>query len=170
MAVAFPVQGLPSLVPHPFVYLLFHLANAHFIARILPFKKVTYPCYFALAVIQFMFEHQAGQLEALGLFVLGAPVNAVIFASIIVFYYEVYQKGSQMTFCTSVGCFVLQVATFIALQGPPPVTVEESLAANENDDYLKWHLLGHVLFMVNVGVASQHTVPWDDSKGKPKKA
>lgn len=156
-------------MPHPLVFLPLHLGNIHFIARAFSHKAIVYPLLMTLGFLQFLLEHYPLVLAPKSE-ILYAPVTGIFFLVLISFFVVAYRKAAQKTKpVASIIAFVVQTAIFIALQGPPPDTLEANTAAVQDQVYLQGHLVGHAVFVCVLALGSWD-VPWDEPKDPSKRS
>ncbi|GMI44268.1 hypothetical protein TrCOL_g12660 [Triparma columacea] len=154
-------EGLPTLTP--LMFLPMHLGNAYFISRGIGYTPVV----FAISIIQYMFEHYSHLPEVASAGVLHGPSTGLLFICIVSLFVTSFRKGQTSYAVAALIGFTVQTVVFtLYLQGMAPETVEASVTANNDVDYLKWHFPGHVLFWGVLGTASA-TISWEeDSKKK----
>jgi len=145
-------------------FLPFHLANVHCLARVMPFKAVSYPVMMLMGVAQFLLEHMPEMMVPYGCGILLAPLTGMFFVALVAFFVLAYQKSTQKTFpLASIAWVIVQSVVFLGLLQvpPPPDTLEAAGMALKDEHYVKYHLLGHALLPLALALGSWD-VPWSE--------
>lgn len=161
-----PVIPAPTMTAlHPLVYLPFHLAGHHMLARTLSNKHLTYPAHLCFAVMQYLVEHYSAEFPSIAA-LNGALVAITIFVTTPLFYYNAYKKttGPKSLVLAGVGVFLLALPVFKGLElGFPKDDPLEQAAANLEPVHSYWHLVLHLVIFFN-GLMTTFYVPWDPEK------
>jgi len=150
---------------HPLVYLPFHLAGHHMIARTFGNKKIMYPAHLVFAVTQYLVEHYSAEFPSIAS-LNGALVAIAIFVTTPLFYYNAYKKttGPKSLVLGGVGVFFAVLPVFKGLElGFPKDDPLEQAAANLDPVHSYWHLALHLVLFFN-GLMTTFYVPWDPEK------
>ena len=130
----------------------------------LPYKQVAYPLLFALAFVQYLFEHRPELMLDFGSFL--GPLTLAFMGQLIAFFYYAYKKGNKTHVVMAIVTFIVQSSVFVLyLQGPPPDTVEAAITALKDENYIKWHFVGHLFLLAELALASW-CVPWETPEAK----
>jgi hypothetical protein len=149
---------------HPLVFLPFHLASHHLTARTFANKRVSYPAHLALTLTQYTAEHFSAEFPSLAEY--GALLVPVALSLVPYYYYRSFKHttGSTRLVWAGLAVFVLALLTFKGLElGFPKDDPAEQAIANLDPTHSYWHLLVHVVFLIN-GILVSSYVPWNPPK------
>ena len=152
---------------HPLVFLPFHLGNFLFISRALPHAALKVP-FLAVTLAHYAFEHWSHHPQVASYENLYNPVNGVFILALLYLVIASFWKGQTKYAVAGLALFVAQSVIFtMFLQGDAPASVAASAKACADDDYLFWHLMGHLVFWVTLGTLSS-TISWAPSTMKKR--
>lgn len=149
---------------HPLTYLPFHLAAHHLTARVFPNKKLTYPAHLLFTIAQYTTEHYSIEFPSVAAF--GPALVVAAFALLPYTYYRAFKTttGPKWLIWAALALFLLAVPVFKGLElGFPKDTPEEQAAANRDRTHSLWHVVLHMVGLIN-GLMVSYGVPWTSSR------
>jgi len=161
------VVEVASTAIHPLVFLPFHLVSHHLTARTFANKKWTYPAHLALTLMQYMAEHFSAEFPSLAEY--GALLVPLALSLVPYYYYRSlkHTTGPKHLVWAGLAVFVLALLTFKGLElGFPKDDPAEQAIANLDPTHSYWHLLLHVVLLINGALVSSY-VPWNPPKELP---
>jgi len=165
LALANPfVRKAPTVVEstalHPLTYLPFHLVGHHLTARTFPNKRVTYPLHLLFSLAQYATEHYSAEFPSVASF--GPALVGIALATAPYFYYRAFKTttGPKSLIWAGLAVFLIALPVFKGLElGFPKDTPDEQAAANLDRTHSLWHLVLHMVVLVN-GLVVSYGVPW----------
>lgn len=154
---------------HPLTYLPFHLASHHLTARNFSAKKFTYPAHLLFTLVQYAIEHFSAEFPSVA--ALGAILVPIAISMAPITYYCAYKKttGPKWHIWAAVAIFLVTLPLFKGLElGFPRDDPTEQAQANLDPTHSYWHLVLHVVILLN-GILTTYHVPWSAAAAKPAK-
>merc|ERR1719271_1929402 len=145
---------------HPLTFLPFHLISHHLTARVFPNKKVTYPAHLVFTLVQYTIEHYSAEFPSVASF--GPALVGIALALAPYTYYRAFKTttGPKALIWAALAVFLLALPVFKGLElGFPKDTPEEQAAANPDRTHSLWHIVLHVVVLLN-GLMVSWGVPW----------
>jgi len=146
-----------SLVIHPLVFLPFHLATHHIVARTFKHAKpITYSLHLLLTLLQYGAEHFTEELPKLG--ELTAVLTPIALSVVPYFFYCCYKRtaGPTSHITASLLAFLVMAGVFQNLElGFPKDDPKDQVVANKDASHSHWHFLIHTLIITVYMVATK---------------
>jgi len=152
---------------HPLIYLPFHLASHHMVARTFPHKHITYPLHLAFTLVQYAIEHYIEDVTTLAAFN-GAFVAVAVGLVTPYTYYRAFKLTThKASVWAALAVFVVALIVFKGLDiGFPKDDPAEQAAANLDRTHSLWHLLIHCILLVN-GLLFSYGISWNAKEATP---
>lgn len=132
----------------------------HLTARTFPNKRFTYPLHLAFTIVQYLIEHFSAEFPSVAS---SGPALVGIALSIAPYtYYRAFKTttGPKALIWAGLAVFLISLPLFKGLElGFPKDTPAEQAIANMDRTHSLWHLVLHVVILIN-GAMVSYGVPW----------